>query len=272
MDEIVNTFVIPIVRQDWVLDALKSLKLMTPHNYRTIVVNQTKPNRDFEEQLYASCDYIIRTHKNLGFAQASNLGIRLAPTEYVTVCNDDVRFIWPYWWHGIMESFRRYETAVCINPMSPKEPGWGYGEEGYRYHLTFEESQNPANILRLVNEKSGQMIDGLTCWCSVFKADALQEIGLFDERHFPGEGEDYDLMGRIYKAGHRALSTSLSWVWHWWGQSKDELDGFDYALPPARERWNRLDLLWPNGFDIWGKDPETQELLPRDSVVARMPL
>jgi GT2 family glycosyltransferase len=272
MMEVINTFVIPIVRQDYVLDALKSLHLMTPPNYKTIVVNQTEPNREFEWQLYGHCDYIIRTHKNLGFAQASNLGVRLAPTEYVTVLNDDCVFIHPGWWSGIVETFRRYETAVCVNPMSPKEPGWGYGKEGYIYHLSFGESVKPDNILKLINEKNGQMIDGLTCWCSVFKADALDEIGLFDERHFPGEGEDYDMMGRIYAAGYRALSTSLSWVWHYWGQSKDRPDGLSMALPPARERWNRLDILWPDGFDVWAKDPETQEPLRRIPEIARMPL
>ena len=107
----------------------------------------------------------------------------------------------------------------------------------------------------------------------MFKRAALvDEIGLFDERHWPGEGEDYDMMGRLYLAGYRALSTSLSWVWHHWGQSKDEPDGLDCAEPPAREHWNRLDILWPDGFDVWGKDPKTQEPLRRLPEIARMPL
>ena len=267
-----NTVVFPIVRTDYVLDALKSLKLMTPPNYHTIVVDQTMPDAAFEADLRQHCDLWVKTQKHYGFSQASNLGIRLAPTEYVTVCNDDVLFIWGGWWQGILETFKRYDTAVCVNPMSPKEPGWGYGREGFVYHLSLEESVKSDNILRLIKKKNGQMIDGLTCWCSVFKADALDEIGLFDERHWPGEGEDYDMMGRIYAAGYRALSTSLSWTWHYWGQSKDRPDGLSMALPPAREHWNRLDLLWPDGFDVWGKDPETQEILPRDPIIARMPL
>ena len=113
----------------------------------------------------------------------------------------------------------------------------------------------------------------LTTWCAVFKREILvNEIGLFDERFFPGSAEDYDMMGKIYAAGYRALATSLSWVWHWWGQSKDEPDGLSQALPPAREYWCKLNEIWEQGFDVWAKDPETQEPLPRDPVTARMPL
>jgi len=268
-----NTFVFPIVRKDYILDALKSLHLMTPNNYNVIVVDQTQPDREFEEKLRLHCDLWVKTKKNYGFSQAVNFGIRLAPTEYVTICNDDVVFVWSGWWQGIMETFKRYDTAICVNPMSPKEPGWGYGEEGFREHLTFKESIGPENIERLIEEKNGQMIDGLVCWCTTFKRKTLvDEIGLFDERWFPGGGEDYDLMAKIYQAGYRALATSLSWCWHWWGKSKDETDGLSMALPAAREYWCKMGEIWPEGFDVWGKDPETRKAYPRDPDTVRMPL
>ena len=299
MTDIINTIVFPIVRRDHILNALKSLRLTTPPNYQTIVVDQTIPDAEFEEQLRGQCDVHIKMRKNMGFSQGTNIGWRFAigtdteyiadlrqhsdiwvrpgfelapPTEFITTCNDDVVFVWNGWWAGIIESFRRYDTAVCVNPMSPKEPGWGYGEEGFRYHLTFEESIYPENILRLIHEKKGQMIDGLTCWCSIFKRELLlDKVGMFDERWSWGGGEDYDLMARIYAAGLRALATSLSWVWHWWGKSKDDPHGFDVALPHAREYWNKLGEVWYEGFDIWAKDPKTQKPLPRDPEVVVMP-
>jgi GT2 family glycosyltransferase len=312
MTDIINTFVFPIVRREYILDALKSLHYFTPANYQTIVIDQTRPDAEFEAQVRALCDVHVKTKKNYGFAQGTNIGWRLAqqkdqdyifevmnkcevtaqpgprlqPTEYLTTCNDDVVFIWNKWWHGIVESFKRYDTAVCVNPMSPREPGWGYGEPGFREHLTFRESIDPENILKLVNgyrripgveeedysHRKGQHVDGLTCWCSVFRASAVDELGMFDERFWPGAGEDYDYMGRIYLAGKRALASSLSWVWHWWGQSKDEPGGLNTAQPAARAQWNRLDILWPKGFDVWGRDPETGEPLTRLPDVAIMPL
>lgn len=292
MTDIINTIAIPICRRDYILDMLQSLRLTTPSNYQTIVVDQTIPDAEFEAQLREQCDVHIKMRKNYGFAQGTNLawrfaigtdmeyiadlrqhsdiwmrpGFELAPlTEYISTINDDCIFVWNGWWPGIIESFKRYDTAVCVNPSSPKEPGWGYGRPGYIYHLTFEESIHPENILRLIKEKKGQMIDGLTCWCSIFKRELLlDKVGMFDERFIWGGGEDYDMMAKIYAAGLRALATSLSWVWHWWGKSKDDSDGFDDALPHAREYWNKLGEIWYEGFDIWAKDPETQKPLPRD--------
>jgi len=267
-----NTFVFPVVRRDFIFAALDTLREHTPRNYRTVVVDQTQPDAEFEAGLRKRCDLWLKTKKNYGFAQAANLGIRVAPTEYVTVCNDDVEFVWSGWWLGIVETFRRFETAACVNPMSPREPGWGYGEPGFREYLTYEESHDERKIVDLVESRNGQVVDAITCWCTTFRAEMLEEIGLFDERFWPGGGEDYDLDARIYKAGYRALGTSLSWIWHWWGQSKDEGEGLNAALPPAREYWNRLGELWPEEFDQWGKSPEDGHLLPRDETVAKMGL
>ena len=131
--EVINTVVCPIIRNDFVIPMLESLKVNTPSNFRSIVINQCQPNREFEEKLYDNCDYIIRPHYNLGFAMASNLGIRLAPTKYVTVVNDDVLFTSPGWWQGIEETFKKFPMAAAVNCQSPKEPGWGWAEPGYRY-------------------------------------------------------------------------------------------------------------------------------------------
>lgn len=257
--DIINTVVFPIIRRDYILPALASLRRYTPPNYRTIVIDQTQPDAEFEEALRVACDLWIKPRKNYGFAQAANMGLRLASSQYVTMSNDDVQFLQD-WWEGIERTFAQFETAAAVNPMSPREPGWGYGEPGYRMHATFEEAHDPAVIQRLVEEQHGSVIDGIACWCPVFRADLLQEIGLFDERFMPGGGEDYDWNARCYQAGYRAIATSYSWIWHWWGQSKDEKDGFDVALPAARARWNKVSTkcdpkegLWDPDVDCWGQ-------------------
>lgn len=272
MTEIINTFVFPIVRTDHILRALHTLYDRTPENFHVIVVDQTKPDPEFEAKLRPLCDLWIKTHKNYGFSQATNLGMRLAPTPYVTTCNDDVEFINDDWWPGIEEAFERFPRAWCVNPMSPKEPGWGYGEPGFRYLCTYEESKDPAVIEALVRGRNGQVIDGIVCWCATFKAEMFDEIGMFDERFWPAGGEDYDLMGRIYRQNKRALATSRSWVWHHWGPSKDAPGGLDMAQPPARTYWNRLGDLWPDGFDVWGREPGGGDLLFRVEEVARLGL
>jgi GT2 family glycosyltransferase len=270
MSEIVNTFVFPIVRRDFVVMAIKSLCKFTPPNFKVIIIDQTQYDQDLHEELWGVSDIVIKPHVNWGFSQAANIGTRLATTPWVTVCNDDVEFFWDGWWDGVMETFQRFETALGVCPMSPKEPGWGYGEEGYRIHATLEECQElpHSTAQRLKDQWAGAVVDGFAAWCVTLRREPWIELGMFDERFMPGGGEDYDVMARAYQSGYRMLATSLAWVWHYWGQSKDEPGGFKHALPNARPGWNKLSTkgfgdegLWHPDVDCWGRgctrtDPE----------------
>jgi len=262
MSNIINTFVFPVVRQDFIIAALESLHAHTPSNYCVIVVNQTKPDPAFESAVYSLSNIVIRPHVNYGFAQASNVSTRLASTQYVTIANDDIIFL-PNWWEGIVYEFDRIPNVIAVAPMSPREPGWGYGKPGYIEHLTFDQAQDFSNIQPLIDKKNGAVIDGIAMWLVTFKRQEWLSLGLFDERFFPGGGEDYDANSRLYQAGYRAIATSKSWVWHHWGQSKDESDGLSVSLPNARPYWNKLSTkgfgdqgLWHPDCDVWGKTGE----------------
>lgn len=300
----INTFVFSPIRRDYIFPALDSLKEHTPSNYKTIVVNQTKLDAEFDYLLWTKSDLTVRAHYNYGFAQSQNLGTRLATTEYVTVANDDVIFL-DGWWKGIMETFERIPNAIGVAPMSPKEPGWGYGELGYRYLIpcmeeyrnyekryeflktldelktdrdlkqefhqlereldqaTLELSQIPENINQLIKNYKGAVIDGIAMWLVVYKRKEWVELGMFDERFRLGGGEDYDALCRQYQAGYRAVASSLSWVWHWWGQSTTDVppeEKYKDALPPRSPGWNKLSTkgfgaegLWDPDCHIWGQ-------------------
>jgi hypothetical protein len=77
---------------------------------------------------------------------------------------------------------------------------------------------------------------------------------------YPGGGEDYDMMGRIYSRNYRAISTRRSWVWHWWGKSKDEQKAAQENSLPIEDKYNWCHLgdLWKNQdnegheLDVWG--------------------
>jgi GT2 family glycosyltransferase len=304
MTDIINTFVFPIVRNDMILDALVSLHEHTPKNYKVIVVNQTQwhdnDECDWEYDVWSVSDLVIRPRLNYGFAQAANLGTRLATTKYVTIANDDVIFL-PDWWDGIMRTFERFNDTdkppMVVAPMSPKEPGWGWGVPGYVYHcrycggriidenrrcdcgknepLLLEEIQeHPERLKLLESQAGGAMIDGLAMWCVTFDREKWMELGMFDEKFMKGGGEDYDGSARIYQAGHRAIASSYSWVWHHWGKSKDSQDGLNVALPAARTDWNKISTkgfgeegLWHPDVDCWGNNCERT-----DKEVWRAPL
>ncbi len=293
-----NTFIIPIIRPDFIGKMLETLyKHTEPDSFDVIVIDQTgtKEAQDKYEKL---SHLWIRPYRNLGFSKAMNTGIKLAQTEYVTLANDDIEFMNEAWWQGVLDTFAMDHHIIAVNPNSPKEGSWGYGlrtdnmdtwqpagqwatfddtklsvvpkkpdgskfdykeeftEEDYQFLLNSHPQWQPSTLC-----------DGIAMWCTIFKRDAFQKVGLLDEQFYPGGGEDYDMNCRAYSCSYptpretcnpefhyRMVGTTKSWVWHHWGKSKDSISGKDPTnqLFSSRERWNANEQLWPNGFDIWG--------------------
>lgn len=283
-----NTFVINPVRPDYIHKCLESLyKYTDMKNNRVIVIDQTV---DRLPEMRDKVHLVLRPHRNLGFSKSMNEGIIHGlrwNSNFITCMNDDVEFINHAWWSGIEETFNQDERIMAVNPMSLREPGWGYGmphgeyidllpykeeysQKDYDWLLAghFEDVPNlPASFPR---HKVG-VIDAIATWCTVFKKEFFHKFGMFEERYYPGGGEDYDINARCYRQGYRMVGTTRSWAWHWWGSSKDKAGDYEgKGLPVVSELcWLNPDQLWPpeknlswdentksmqpKGFDPWGK-------------------
>jgi GT2 family glycosyltransferase len=264
-----NTMVFPVIRTDLIREALESFwQFSDPEEHRVIVIDQSRTGLpDFVAEQLAHMQ--IRVYRNLGFAKAANTGIRLADTEYVTICNDDVMFFDERWWSGLLNAFKKAPDAVGMNPSCPR----------LTFGITGVTRSNPRHIADIENremcKKEGVFdllvketpfqgfINGCAMWCICFSMPRLREAGLlgenlqlFDENFYPGAGEDYDLLGRAAKAERKIMATHLSWIWHDWGMSKDEKTHDGMAQILDRPAWNRLGDLWLGGFDAWGRCPD----------------
>lgn len=271
-----TTFVIPIIRNDFIVPCLESLYENThPNIFRVIVIDQSPAGVYKKIKKYTHL--YIRPYRNLGFAKAMNTGIRLVDTPYVSCFNDDVIFLNKKWWGGIKETFKMVgDNCLAVNPMSPREAAWGYGGKappgriltpdgrGVEFvdnngkPISLERAKTEEGYNWLLNNVHG-WIDGIVTWGTTFKMDLFRKVEFFDERFYPGGGEDYDLNARAYDPGwgggrYRMVSTSRSWVWHFWGSSgspdtnkkrrqeiKEQGIKFDDKL-----RWNNWASLWEN--------------------------
>lgn len=292
--EKINTFVVPIVIPNYIDRFLDTLYIHTPPNFNVIVIDQTLDGQswlagDKRVQMY------IRPYRNLGFAHAMNTGIRISNTQYVTCSNDDVEFVNKRWWTGIIETFEQDPQIGAVNPMSITEPGWGYGchrnslkelvkekeenlkckfnwkEERFE-HLPYKIEYTEEDYDFLLKQKNG-CIDGIITWCTTFKREALERNGLYDERFYPGGGEDYDLNGRFYSIfwpqrnpGHvmqknRMVATSKSWAWHHLSKSRNTKQQY---LPGNRDNFGNDHAMWE---DKWSHPTQAKF---RESEVKRV--
>lgn len=267
--EKINTFVINPVLPNYIEKFLETLHEHTPENFQVIIVDQTKNGiydlvKRFKPEVY------LRSYRNLGFSKSMNMGGRLATTKYVTFANDDIEFLNKKWWSGIEETFAMDKRIIAVNPDSAKIAMWGYGldhytkyellpqeqchtDEGYEYLLKGDYSNHKDAMIK----DRGVMVpmpktfpflqtgvvDGIATWCTTFDREKFWMLGGFDEKYYPGGGEDHDICARAYSKHYRMVGTSKSFVWHHWSSSRDHLD----EVPEIQRElvWNNHDELWP---------------------------
>lgn len=259
------TFVFIPVIPTYIETALKTLYENTPINFRVVVVDQTVDSVYDKVENYVDL-YLRPKRRNLGFSKANNEGIIHGlhwGSKFIVACNDDVVFLDPRWWGGVMKHFDNFPDMMAVNPASVIEPGWGYGlgTKGFKVPdwgvlvgdyiypkkpdgspLTFEEAKTREGYDWLINDYKKGHIEGFAGWCVVGKREMWEKVGLYDERFYPGGAEDYDLCMRIYLAGGRTSATFNSFVWHHWSRSKEASKN---KLPPlSREVYQNVEDLY----------------------------
>lgn len=255
---------------------LETLYKYTPPNFYVYIIDQSleglDPNlRDTYPNLM-----VIRTPKsdlhhtgNLGHSQATNLGVTLTQTPYVTFLNDDVVFIHSKWWDGVIATFEKVEQAtptrppIMVNAGSIKLPDWSVGkpkgEDHYILPVKDEYTDEDWNFLvneeHYVNEhltiRPGSVIDGINLYCTIADTKKLIEIGMIDEFFYPGSANDYDLGCIASMFGYRCVGTTLSWVLHHWSKTFENAEQMGLLV---QDELKHLDLRdkWGDRFDLWG--------------------
>lgn len=237
---------------------VKSLIRNTPEGVinRIFIIDQSDQHRLWDKQTLPAVT-MIHT-KNLGFAKAMNTGIRLSDAPYVMCLNDDVTFINKRWWYGIESTFRDVPNALCVNPGSICDPD-GAGGKTIMAEFDHKDDYDDDEYTRLLQTKGGGWIDGICMWAPVFKREMLDKVpgvipgkAWFDERFYPGGGEDYDLNRRAFLSNMRCLGTNLAIVWHHWhGTTKSNgSQGAHHDGGTFKEKWSTPDCDDP---DVYGQ-------------------
>lgn len=277
-----NTFVIPVILTVNIDRCLETIYKYTEKSsfYVYLIdmsvkgLDATKLRNKYENLM------VIRTPKsdihytgNLGFAQATNLGISLVQTPYFTMLNDDVEFVNSAWWQGILDTFIQVEEAtpeapaVMVCPASIRLADWSVGRAKgddfdiipYKEEYTDEDWRHLVEDSHYVNKhltlQPNSVIDGVTMYACVCDTKRFLDVGMLDEKYFPGSGEDYDYSCLARMRGLRSVATTKSWVFHHWSSTfralaadKEEVK----SLQIPELNWNQNHEKWGDRFDIWG--------------------
>ena len=271
------TVVVPIIRLDMIEKCLESFYKNTDNIFYFIIIDQSIDGIDMSLREKYRNLMIIRTPKtdvhrtgNLGFTQATNLGLTLAQTPYVMFLNDDCEMVHPAWWDGVMETFEQVEKAtptrpaLLVNVASIKLPDWSVGRpKGDDFYiLPYKDEYTDTDWDFLVNEdhyinehltiRPGSVIDGINLYASVADTQKLLKVGLLDELWYPGGADDYDLCCRASMFGYRCVGTTKAWCFHHWSKSFED-DESKAILVQDELKHGSLEEKWGYKTDKNGK-------------------
>jgi len=223
----INTYIIPTLNNyKGLARLLETLKKYTDPNYKVIVVNNgyslpTDPGMVKFREIFNEVDIWINPIRNLGFGKAMNTGIKLADTEFVTIANDDVEIMYSGWWEEIMDMFEEDPKLGGFNPHSPCNKA----ADGNRYkQYDYKEEYTKEDIVKMkeIFNKERQYT-GCCTYFTICRKAMFDSVGLFDESFGLGSGEDYDLCVRAMRGDWYVKGGSTTMVWHWWGDTKDNM-------------------------------------------------
>jgi hypothetical protein len=223
------------------LECLDSLEKIVVKDYKLFVLVVDNGSVDGSVKLFQKIKFknggleIIENKENLGFAGGNNRGIRHAikqGADYILILNNDIVVDK----NIIVEFLKTVSQKKKAGLVSPKI----YFYKGFEFHKKRYSRKELGKVIwsvggqidwknvystnRGVDEvDKGQFnlereIDFATGACVFCSAEALREVGYFDEKYFLYL-EDVDLSLRMRKAGWRILYTPQGSVWHKVSQS-----------------------------------------------------
>lgn len=200
------------------IECLQSLARCDYANYRPLVVDNgsTDGSPDVIRAAFPAVEMIIN-EDNLGFAQASNIGIEYAlhqGADYVFLLNNDAlvdrrllsglvtvgesdsrigMLVPKIYYHG--EERRLWSAGAQWRRFPPRVTIIGFGrEDGPEYNVQRE-------------------VDFATGCAMLIKREVFERAGLFDPAFFMYH-EDYDFSARVRRAGYRIVYVPQAVMWH----------------------------------------------------------
>ena len=228
---------------DYTLRCLESLSEHTPDGrYEVVLVDNA--SSDATPELCAALDgdvVVIRNEVNLGFSKACNQGAAAASGRYLLFLNNDTEAL-PGWFEPLVQILDDESDvgAVGSKLLFPDGTLQHAGVHTVEYEgqeavgASHAHYQAPAN---LPDANVRRDLDVVTGACVLFRRDAFEAAGGFDEGYWNGY-EDVDLCLAVRDAGWRIVYEPASVLYHHESVSGPErFRKVDANVARLQERW-----------------------------------
>ncbi|MDQ3092991.1 MAG: glycosyltransferase, partial [Actinomycetota bacterium] len=203
-------------------------------DFEVIVVDDGSNDRTAE--IAHGYDFRVISTANHGLASARNTGLEAATGELVAYVDDDAAPD-PHWLLYLAEVFRETDCVAAGGP-NIAVPG-----DGPVADAVAAAPGNPTHVL--VSDREAEHIPGCN---AAFRADALREIGGFDEQ-FRAAGDDVDVCWRLLDRGGWIAYVAPAMVWH---HRRSSVRGYLVQQRAYGRAEAMLERKWPERYSAGG--------------------
>lgn len=154
---------------------------------------------------------IINLNKNLGFSGGANLALKNTSKEFIALLDDDVE-VTKGWLKGLYQYIRNKSEVGIVGGKVVFPDNRIFSIDGGISHSYIIKTNHTDHVHpRGYGEKDkGQRdyvkeCDVLAGPCWLMRRELLDDVGYFDERFFPSQGEDTDYCLRTRLAGYKII-------------------------------------------------------------------
>lgn len=233
-------------RADYTLRCIESVRRNTTTPFEWIIVdNASSDSTPRELRKIAAKDRrikIVRNERNLGFAPAVNQGLRKAKGDVLVVLNNDV-IVPPGWLEGLVSTLDQDSGLGAAGPCT-NQAADVHQHRHARYEIKDFDSFATAWAMRYAGRV--REMHRLIGFCMALRREAVEQIGLLDERFRIGGYEDYDYSLRLRQAGWRLALVEQVFLHHFGHVSYKNDDAWLKTAEANREvfldKWTRKSL------------------------------
>lgn len=186
MSKLIFDIVIPSWNMaDYAVNCLLSIKQHS-FSYRVIFVdNGSKPEEleKVQQVLGTMPHLLISNPENLGFIKATNQGIAASSAPYIILMNNDTEAV-PNWLQKLYRPLNENRKIGMSGPLTTTPHSW--------------QGKYPKGKTGYVIRTNGM----LAFFCTMFKREVFDKVGLLDETFGVGFGDDDDYCRRVLNAGY----------------------------------------------------------------------
>jgi|APSaa5957512535_1039671.scaffolds.fasta_scaffold39733_1 GT2 family glycosyltransferase len=208
-------------------ELLKNLvELNLPYQHEIIVVDNASYDgiKEIVEEKFPQVKF-IQSHKNGGFAYGNNLGIKQAQGKYIMIMNPDlailsdaIDILYKYMEDNIdvaLAGPRLINADKSVQSSCTTLPDWrlpmyrrtslGDTKAGRRWLDKY--------LMKNLDHYKNNYVPALFGACLIFRSDALDKVGLLDERYFMYL-EDLDWSRRFWQNGYKVAYVGKAEIIH----------------------------------------------------------